>query len=211
MFGKANDGVLNRSAEFILKSKPFQLSAIEMKGNNLFDLANGASKSIKNSVEASKTTIESVTQFNEMVAKVLEIRSQKATDENQTSSRSHLMFEISLGCAAQIAFVDLAGWENPGNKAIDESKFINASLTSLNTALSQIAKKKIVSFDAPITKWLKHYLRGQCIIMMYHVKPSAIKKGLENIKEVVATAKAMTQKRKTAEPLQDITNKLKRY
>lgn len=206
MFGKANDGILNRSAEFILRSTPFQLSAIEMKGINLFDLAEAARKPVIKGIGAIKTTIESVAQFNEMIAKVLKVRSQKATDENHTSSRSHLMLEISISCA-KIAFVDLAGWENPENKEIEESKFINASLTSLNTVLSQIAKKKIVSFDAPITKWLKDYLRGQCIIMMYHVKPSAIKKGLENIKEVVATAKTMPEKRKAEAPLQDITNK----
>lgn len=207
MFGTTNDGVINRCVDMIFKTKPsvkLNVSVIEMINSDLFDLLNESRNVIRSNELAGKTALESSTQFNNLVSKVLKIRKHAPTDQNITSSRSHLMFEMSLQSSLiKLAFVDLAGWECPNNKLMAETQFINASLSSLNNALTCISKKKRKTFDSPITKWLKPYLEDARCIMMYHVQKLALKKGLENIKGVVPTSE--TSKRKAV--FDDITNK----
>ncbi|XP_031639982.1 kinesin-like protein KIN-14H [Contarinia nasturtii] len=189
MFGfNGSGGILSRSVGFILNKKsPLVVSVIEMTEKNSYDLGNGKQMHIADAI--TKISIGSMVDFNQLQLKVLKIRSQKSTDQNTTSSRSHLIFELSFeASSAKIAFIDLAGWENAANTNIDESKFINASLTSLNTLLFAIAQQKVITFDSNLTKLLKPYFsKGYKCILMYHVSKVAMKKGLENIKKVVAS------------------------
>lgn len=210
MFGvNGSIGILGRSVEFLLNKKRINATVIEMTENDLFDLGNGNKETLHNT--GSLISIGSMAEFDELVSKVLKVRSQKKTNQNNTSSRSHLIFKLSFedNTRGQIAFIDLAGWENPDQKNINETKFINSSLTSLNTLMANIAQKKVVTFDSKLTKLLKPYFTAQkkCIcILMYHVSNTGIKKGLENIKNVIPSAqiKTMTLKRKPLEPIENL-------
>lgn len=189
-----------------MNSKPLSVSFIENFANDFFDLISGKKEKIAKIGEEKNRVLKSACEFDALLKKVLKLRIQKSTDENATSSRSHLLIRFEDDKNAKLAFIDLAGWESPkGKENMNETKFINASLTSLNTALEQISKKMIPSFCTPLTRIFKPYLSGSAkTCMLYHVSNAGVKKGLENIKNVVASNKANPLKRRI--PLVDITN-----
>lgn len=107
---------------------------------------------------------------------------------------------------SKIAFVDLAGWENAKEKEVQETKFINKSLNDLNSNLMNISKGNLVVATTKLTKILKPYIVGNSnVCMLYHISKKNFKKGLENIKDVVASTKIM--KRENRSPLANIANK----
>lgn len=206
MFGNQSDnGILARSVAFILNTKPIYVSCLEIIGQEIFDLTDGKKEKMLQSGTSKKKMIMSTTVFDLLMAKILKLRSQKATMQNTTSSRSHLIVNIEDGTKNKLAFIDLAGWENPKlTENMAETIFINASLTSLNTALEKIAMKQVPSFDNILTKIFKPYLIGPArICMMYHVSNAQAKKALENIKNVAAK---ISSKENPKFPLKDITN-----
>lgn len=207
-FGNGHQvGILARSVDFILNVEPVSLfvSIIEITADHIFDLLALKKKVIKFGQEEKKI-LNSVDDFNVLLLKVLKLRAQKSTNENKTSSRSHLMIRIEDGKQAKLTFFDLAGWECAKLKEnVKETQFINSTLTSLNTAMEQIANKKPVSFDSNLAKAFKPYLMGTGkTCMLYHLSRAGAKKGLENIKNVIASSKSNQSQRKI--PLMDITN-----
>lgn len=118
MFGTKNAyGILNRSIELILnKSAPINVSVVEMIGINMYDLCDKTKKLDKKKPKI--IFMGEIQDFNALVAKVQCSRAQKETDQNLTSSRSHLMFYFSNNQGGKMAFVDLACWENPKNKTL---------------------------------------------------------------------------------------------
>lgn len=198
MFGTQNAyGILNRSIELILNtSAPINVSVVEMIGTNMYDLGD---KKIK--LDKTKPKIIPMAEmhdFNALVTKVQSMRAQKETDQNPTSSRSHLMFYFSNNQGGKMAIVDLAGWENPKNKDIVETKFINGTLSSLNELFISIAKKTRPSSQSELTRALKPYLIDSKVCIMYHVNKRAIKSGLESIKGAVPANQARPLKRKAS-------------
>lgn len=197
MFGTQNAyGILNRSIESILNtSAPINVSVVEMIGTNMYDLCD-TTKTKLDKTEPKIISMAEMQDFNALVAKVQSIRAQKETDQNPTSSRSHLMFYFSNNQGGKMAFVDLAGWENPKNKNIIETKFINGTLSSLNELFISIAKNTRPSSKTQLTTELKPYLIDSKVCIMYHVNKRAIKSGLENIKGAVPANQANLLKRK---------------
>lgn len=118
MFGTQNAyGILNRSIELILNtSAPINMSVVEMIGINMYDLCDKTKKLDKTKPKI--ISMGEIQDFNALVAKVQCSRAQKETDQNLTSSRSHLMFYFSNNQGGKMAFVDLACWENPKNKTL---------------------------------------------------------------------------------------------
>lgn len=192
MFGdQYSDGLLISSIAYILEThnSSISVSVTEIIGSDCYDLTSG--KKIECNVNLAKTTkLSSLSQFDILVTKVLTIRSQKSTTQNKTSSRSHLLFQFSVEEIpnANMAFIDLAGWENPLDKPdIKETMFINSTLSELNGILVAIAQNKIPFFKSTLSKIFKPYSKeGSKIVMFYHISNITAKKGLENIKEVVA-------------------------
>lgn len=207
MFGNERQaGLLARSIAFILNAKPLSVSFVENIANEFFDLISGKKEKISKIGEEKKRALKSASEFDILLTQILKLRTQKSTDENATSSRSHLLISFEDGKNGKLAFIDLAGWESPnGKENINETKFINASLTSLNTALEHITKKMTPSFCTPLAKMFRPYLSQSAkTCMLYHVSSAGAKKGLENIKNVVASNKAIPLKGRNS--LMDITN-----
>lgn len=210
MFGSdGNSGVLSFSVKYILEShaKTIEIFAIELIDKNLFDIINGTKVSIQKISDATLKEIRSVDNFNVIISSVLKARKQYSTNQNATSSRSHLMigFGIVGESKAKMAFFDLAGWENPNEKNISETKFINGTLSEFNNVLIQVAKKRVATFTSPLGKLIKPYLSTKSdALMFYHVSNEAAKKGFENIKDVVVSGHAS---KRSHIPLQNITNK----
>lgn len=174
MFGNncIEDGIVPRSVELILKQKYMNISIVEMIGNDTFDIVSGRKVKISTIGEEGRKEIRSASEFNQMLSKTLEIRSQDSTDQNNTSSRSHLIFNLrSYNSDGNLIFIDLAGWESPKNKKnVEQTKFINSSLTSLTTVFEKIAKKEVPSYDTKLTKFFKPFLTSTsptfaCFIM----------------------------------------------
>lgn len=123
MFGtEADVGILFRSASYILKNKQqIGVTAIELFGNNLFDLINDGNPAKD---EYHTKLIDSCDGFGSVISKVISLRKQKETDQNKVSSRSHLfiMFCLEENAGKKLVFGDLAGFENPkGKENSDES------------------------------------------------------------------------------------------
>lgn len=208
MFGNGNQfGILVRSVDFILNVKPVSVSIVEITADNFFDLLDGKMKKIIHFGQEKKQILNSVDDFNALLMKVLKLRAQKSTNENKTSSRSHLMIRFEDDKQSKLTFFDLAGWECAKEKEdVKETQFINSTLTSLNTAMEKIANKKPASFDTNLAKVFKPYLIGPGkTCMLYHLSRVGAKKGLENIKKVIASSKSAQEQLK--KPLMDITNR----
>lgn len=212
MFGNGTDiGLLRRSVQFILETKPaLYISCVELIQNSLHDLTDGQKK-IDNVENRKKVLIETLFSFNDMLSKVLALQTQKETDQNLTSSRSHLFIFVEDKSGTVFTCVDLAGWEDPKTKTdsqLVETKFINASLSGLNTALEKIATNNLPSFDSALTKAFKPVLKGPTkICMLYHVSNAGVIVGLKNIKNIVASNKATESKRRS--PLENIKNTMR--
>lgn len=203
MFGDGNNpGLLVRSVAFVLNTKSLFVSVVELIGRDFFDLTSGKKEKIAIGNQK-KIKLESANGFDIFVSKITKLRIQKKTNQNETSSRSHLFFNFEDENGASLAFFDLAGWESAIGKDINETKFINSSLTSLNTVFEKISQQQPPSFDSSLSKVFKPYLTGsgKCC-MLYHVSNNGIKKGLDNIKNVVASKKGANRKL----PLKNITN-----
>ncbi|XP_031639975.1 kinesin-like protein KIN-14I, partial [Contarinia nasturtii] len=120
MFGARNEnGLLSRSIGFILTSKRIHVSFVEIIGSHLYDITNGTKVRINRIEQQEKKVIVSRSEFNSLLSKMLKLRVQKPTNQNSTSSRSHLLVNVWLeddNGLSKLAFVDLAGWESPDGK-----------------------------------------------------------------------------------------------
>lgn len=208
MFGDGNDsGIIRQAVKFILETIPsITVSCVELNKTDFYDL-NDKKVKISKATQSKTKLIESYADFKVLLTKILMLRAQKPTDQNPTSSRSHLFINIELtNNKSNLTFIDLAGWEDPKTKLnIEETKFINSSLTSLNTALEKIATGYVPSFDSALCKAFKPYLNGSTeVCMLYHVSGAAIFDGLKNVKNIVASNKM--GKAATKHPFRDTTN-----
>lgn len=112
---------------------------------------------------------------------------------NRSSSRSHYIVIFQGEGAKHLIFGDLAGFECMKNKQdAEQTKFINATLSGLNTLLFNIAKglPTASSRATQLTKYFEPYLkRTDDIVLMYHVTNMALKKGLDYVKEITTSVK----------------------
>lgn len=206
MFGYDTEpGILFESVAYILQIKPITVSAIEIIGSDMYDVSSGNKKQFEKRNELTTKMIASNDDFQQMVEQVIAVRAQKATNQNKTSSRSHLVFLIKMEDKA-IVFADLAGFESPkGKENIDETKFINSTLSALNHVLISLSRGETPAYTAnSLTKLLKPYLQPNAkTLMLYHVVKNSVLKDLNYIKDIVAT-----QKQKPKRPA---SNLLKSY
>lgn len=208
MFGITNtSGLLFSSIEYVLaRNENVFVSFIEIFKTNVFDLGSGQRQGIKSIESAMVLPIQSFDSFKDICTKVLAARKQKSTDQNATSSRSHLVicFSSNKNPANRMAFIDLAGWECPKNKEdMTETQFINKTLSEFNQTLALFVSNKVATFNSELGKIFKPYLTDKShTCMFYHVSNGAMQKGLENIKGIVASAKADHKRA----PFRDMSN-----
>lgn len=199
MFGIENElGVLGLSVEHILRSNAINISTIEFIDKHTFDLVDGKKTLLEKRVNPKIRKIQTANEFHLLIKTVTSIRVQKATNQNSTSSRSHLVFMISIeGKSGCMIFADLAGFENgQGKENIRETQFINSSLNEINQLLLKVRRDQVVSNGSyPLTNFLNPYLKKSAkTIMLYHVLNGSVKKGLENIKDIVPSKSAEKRK-----------------
>ncbi|XP_055307418.1 protein claret segregational-like [Sitodiplosis mosellana] len=214
MFGINNSvGLLASSIDYILKQgHRLNMNVIEVFKKEIYDLGEGKKRSFKLTVKAKNVQITSFGRFEQVCNKVKAIRTQKSTNQNATSSRSHIMFRFNVETKPEItlALVDLAGWESPyGKDDMQETIFINSTLMDFNKILASVAGNKCVTSTTLLSQMFKPYLTGNSVVcMFYHVAANALKKGLENIKDVVPSAKGDKMSTGTIkrEPLRDLSN-----
>lgn len=195
MFGTADKmGILQRSVNHLLETNnAICLKAIELVGEETYDLLNGGAKSVG---RATEKFVKSSDDFLQIVSVVSSHRKQQQTDQNVTSSRSHLLITLKIDSSSvnELVMVDLAGFERPKGKENGvESLFINSSLSHLNNVLMNIARKQVVNYKlCALTKLLQPHLSASSrTIMLYHLAPHSVKKGLEYIKDIAASNKIL--------------------
>lgn len=188
MFGFKNDvGILRSSANAILKHGAICVSVVEFAYENTYDLTNGEKNSIREPNPKS-ITINTEDEFDTLVQQAMKLRSQKPTNQNPTSSRSHLMFIMTFleNKRGEIVFADLAGCETAnGKENIGETKHINSTTSDINNILMHLSRGEVANFNGnTMTKFLKPYLQPpNKSLMLYHVTEQSIRKGLELIKD----------------------------
>lgn len=128
MFGIGNEfGILGLSVERFLRSNAINISAIEFINKTTFDLVEGKKTELEKRCNPKIKTIRTVEELRVVVKSVLKLRVQKSTNQNFTSSRSHLILVISIeGKSGRMIFADLAGFESGKEKKI--SKKLNLSI-----------------------------------------------------------------------------------
>lgn len=193
MFGTSSKvGVLFHSAAYILDKIKIQVSIVELDKNEQYDLTNGKIQISKES-QPCDIAIDSYDHFQSIILNSLMHRKQASTDQNVSSSRSHYIVIIRGEGPQHLIFADLAGFECMKNKQdAEQTKFINATLSGLNTLLFNITKglPTASSRATQLTKYLEPYLkRTDDIAIMYHVINLALKKGLDYVKEITTSVK----------------------
>ena len=145
---------------------------------------------------ATEITVESVEEVMNLLVQGNKQRTTEATNANQTSSRSHAVFQIYLSIApkarnittekmvSKLSLIDLAGsergtvTENRGIRLREGAK-INQSLLALANCINALGDKtKKGSFvpyrDSKLTRMLKDSLGGNCkTVMVVTVSPAS--------------------------------------
>lgn len=110
MFGDGHQGgLLRRSISFILNTKQLTVSFIENIHQDNFDLLSANKQKVTKIGNETRKAISSSSEFNDLLTKMLNLRIQRSTSENATSSRSHLLISFEYDKHAKLAFIDLAG------------------------------------------------------------------------------------------------------
>lgn len=192
MFGLNGElGILSSSANHILKHGAISVSVVEFTDQETYDLSSGIKVQMDGkNLSPITEIIYTASEFNLFVQQAAELRLQKSTNQNLTSSRSHLIFIMKLQHAPQgeMVFVDLAGFESgSGKENIRQTKYINSTLTDINMILINFSRGCVANFTAnTLTMFLKPYLQPRNkTLMLYHVTKSSIKMGLELVKDFV--------------------------
>ena len=138
--------------------------------------------------------IESVSQCEEIFTDGLSRRKVRATNMNDASSRSHLVFSIIIDTAnintgvrnvGKLTFVDLAGSEKSSKTGVDkqgqeEANAINMSLTALGNVIQALSEgaKFIPYRNHVLTKLMKDSLGGTAKTLMFvNCSPSVYNEG----------------------------------
>lgn len=195
LFGEPEKvGIIHRSIAHLLKTTDsIYLKVIELVGEEAYDLNNDGTKIVECVTEKLRNTNDG---FAEILSVVLSRRKQKQTDQNVTSSRYHLLITIKTDKVNynELVVVDLAGFERPeGEENATESLFINSSLSHFNNVLISIARNHVVNYKlCALTKMLQAHLTASSrTLMLYHLAPHSVEKGLEYIKDVAASSKVL--------------------
>ncbi|XP_031639729.1 protein claret segregational-like, partial [Contarinia nasturtii] len=194
MFGFGNEvGILHQSVSEILKCGTIVLTVFEIIDKDRFDLIvnDGIKIRMTNDSKPNTKQIQSSDEFSQTFQQVLALRAQKSTDQNATSSRSHLIVKISLKNNSNcIVFADLAGFESAKNKEnLSETQFINSSLSGFNQVMLSMSRNEKPNFKAnTLTKCLQPFINANAV-MFYHVNAYSMKTSLEMIKDIMASQK----------------------
>lgn len=210
MFGLSGTmGLLGQSGEYILSSTALRVSAFEICAKGCFDLID-TRVAFNGKEKPKEKNVCTFDDFEQLITHINRNRTTTPTNQNAASSRSHLFIILSRDNShSKMAFVDLAGFENPDGKDDDEeTKFINSTLSQLNSLLINVTKKNVVAPSKwnKMTTFLKPFLTSPSQTMiMYHVNNEAPKRGLSYIKDIATSSTVL--KRPNSGPLKDITNK----
>lgn len=205
MFG-ANElkGLLVRSGEFILESSTFHVSAFEFTEKGCFDLIENKIL-LDEPIQSKKRYIRSLEDFERFSEHIKDNRTEKPTNQNANSSRSHMFIILSINDNSKMVFVDLAGFESLKEKVdSDETIYINKTLSDLNALLMNITKNN--NFNPTksnkMLTFLKPFLtQPNKTVIMYHMNNAEPKKGLEYIKDVASSSRELKRS-----ALNDISN-----
>lgn len=216
-----SEGLVPSSLQYLFKSledKPrssyeVSLSFYQLYLDEIHDLLNpfqAKSLIIKEDLENNEvfiqglTTVcvESVSQALQLINAGLNFRYTRATKNNDTSSRSHVVLTVHLlrkdgknTWFSKANFVDLAGSErmstspakNDG-KRLEETRFINSSLSTLGMIIANLnekaAENKHISYrNSKLTRILKSSLSGNSkVFLIATVNPLR-----QNLQETVST------------------------
>lgn len=135
--------------------------------------------------------IKSIQNIGVFLERALKKRTSKSTNQNDTSSRSHAVLTISTGNGTKLLFVDMAGNErSEGKDNVNETCFINKSLTQLNTVLAYKAKGLLPPYrDNDFTLFLKPYMVKNKVIIFFHARKENLVKSLMAIQDCCAHKK----------------------
>jgi kinesin family protein C1 len=170
-----------------------ECSVMEIYQERVYDLLDSDCKKEKQvqeikgivSVKGLKSVpIASPEEFGKVLVLAKRYRRIGATNSNQYSSRSHLIFQVKIQSEARVGtlnLVDLAGSEKfeaaNDPKQTAEGSFIRNSLSELKTVLISLKKKSQInpSFrNSCLTHVLKNTLcSGSKVLMMVNVAPEA--------------------------------------
>lgn len=122
----------------------------------LFEIYNEKIRSLQENEENLSNEVESIVEAFKLLQKAMDKRIVKKTEKNDESSRSHLIFKLSVFSKDQVSqkvsegsliLVDLAGSERLNEskttgESLKETQFINKSLSSLGDVMHALYKKE---------------------------------------------------------------------
>lgn len=165
-----------------------QISFSEYRDGKWFDLIGAGKKAFDRSNDVAKIEITAISDVERLIKEGLQKRKTRNTNQNSFSSRSHAILTIhTLTHGSKLIFVDMAGNESAdGKENVDETSFINKSISQLNTVLA--FKKKGVPppyRDNPFTTFLQPYVQKNTTILYYFIKKNNTSKDFLAIQDLI--------------------------
>lgn len=158
------NSLISYSASFLLNSSHFELSALEVYNNDVYDILHRRTKLSRNNTSSS-TIIHSLNNFNSLFFNIKKRRMTSPTSFNKHSSRSHLIISLN-----NFTFIDLAGTEDHCDT---QSNNINLSLLSLRDCIRAASSKQqhIPYRNSKLTMCLQNKLSNNifCICTLSHL------------------------------------------
>ncbi|OTA69087.1 P-loop containing nucleoside triphosphate hydrolase protein, partial [Hypoxylon sp. EC38] len=192
-----NDGIIPKTLALLFEATErvtaykysISMSVTEIYINKTFDLLQELVDGEKVQTRPEQATFKplvSLSSADSIIDYALEARATASTDQNATSSRSHLIFTFRIDKedpekgptdTGFLYLVDLAGSERPAKGGaqgaqLEEGIKINNSLMSLNMAITALGKGNSVVFDNDLTRALRPVLsKGSKTLMFVMISP----------------------------------------
>ncbi|KAI1498836.1 P-loop containing nucleoside triphosphate hydrolase protein [Biscogniauxia marginata] len=164
-----------------------EVSVIEIYRDTVYDLLVEPVKGEKVGIRVDQAIfvpLESADAADEILDNATQIRATSATKMNADSSRSHLILTFRIRretlagsqmgrvTTGRLNLIDLAGSERTAGQSLQGQQFqegvsINASLTSLNRAISALGQGTPIAYDTSLLRVLRPALSQGCQTVMF--------------------------------------------
>jgi centromeric protein E len=197
MLGSEEEGIIKLALREILSTTSATISYLEIYNEKLYDLATGTEVqifSVGNRNHISNLHAEKVStweQAQRLIDRCEKNRRYGTTEFNDKSSRSHTIFQISIGSGPEtwiLNMIDLAGSERASRSSErrKEGAYINRSLLALCTIVNNMSQGRFAGFrDSKLTRVLQSSMDGATnLVAICMLSPHA-----ECMEESVSTLK----------------------
>lgn len=166
----------------IIKASYYEIAGKRKNSQWINDLFDRKSQCKPSELTEKILPLDKQAELKRMFNKAESLRSTRTTKMNGASSRSHAVIKLTMITpdregSCSLSFVDLAGSERGADEdALEESIFINSSLSHLKSVISAVAKGDVVDYRRSLlTQMLRPVFEGNGkMAMIVNISPTKV-------------------------------------